>query len=663
MAISSILVKTFQLSTLAAAIALTGCGGGGNDTIAPKPSGGNGGTGGTGGTTPTNSVNSSVIQLLDANGNATNTISAAGATAKVKITDASGKGISGALVTFEGDGVTFGTTNGSVLTNADGEASISVKPTDATDTGSYQLTATAQYNGSTVTTPAYNFTLQAANTNISNMTLASTSLASGGSTNITLKTIDTTTNTAQNNVAVNFTATCGTFTSNSVTSSNQGNVTTTYKAIDANGNLCEGTQTIIATTASGSSQSVQVSVAAIQASSIVYTTSTPVQLGAKGSGSSSSGQIEFTVYANGVPAANQNVIISKNYAPSDFSFVSLGNTATQTVKSDSTGKVIVQLYPGALPGPVEIKAALANNTSVYALSKNVSVATGRATQNGFSISFSKNVLENEVDGDTAEITARLVDRQGNAVPDGTILSFNTEGGSITPTCSTVRGSCTVTLTTQNPRPAERRISIIAYLEGDKSYTDMNGDNQYTVGIDGLTRNIGDLFRDDNENGLYDAGEFIYRRGVTGATCATSTYRSPNIAGTCDNNLPATLRYEEVVGFADTTPTLEFISSSTTSFTFNMYGYSQRNISMPSGTKVSVEAADKTPNNNKTCNANLVAGNATVPALVDLSNGTVAPSEVYYRIALEGCTVGDQFKLIVTTPSPLVKTNTYTLNVG
>ena len=325
-------------------------------------------------------------------------------------------------------------------------------------------------------------------------------------------------------------------------------------------------------------------------------------MGASNSGSSSSGQIEFTVFANGRPAANQQVEISKLQVPTDFSFVTLNNQAPRTVTSDSQGRVVVNLYPGALPGPVEIKATLKSNTSIFALSKDVSVATGRATQNGVSISLSKNVLANSVDGDTAIITARLVDRVGNPVPDGTVMSFVSEGGRVTPSCATNKGVCTVEFSTQNPRPVDNRVAVIAYVEGDKDYIDKDGDNQFSAG-DIFTHNIGDFFRDDNENNNYDseAGEFVYRRGATGAVCAPSSNSQPNIADTCDNKLSAILRQQFILGLASDSPVYEGLPGSLnpnlgkTAITraFKMYGNSARTVSMPSGTTISVVAEDKT----------------------------------------------------------------------
>jgi hypothetical protein len=600
--------KLFQLTALTLSLALAGCGGGdGTDTIAPRPDLGVqqpsvSGEDGTG--LPVSAINVTSIILLDSNGNVTNTVTSAGATATVVVTDNDRNPIRNALVSFQAEGVVFGTSNSTVLTNEKGEAIISVKPLDSTNTGSYQLSATVSYNDLTKTTPGYNFSLQSIQVSITEFTLSSTNLESGGNTNITLKTKDFINDVYQNDVIVNFSTECGSFDSDSVISSNQGDVSTTYKAIDADGKLCEGSQTITATPANNTEQKQTrtVSIASVTASSVVYTTTEKVQLGASNSGSSSSGQIEFTVYANGRPAANQNIEISKVDTPPDFKFVTLNNQEPITVASDSQGKVVVNLYPGALPGPVEIKATLKSNTNIFALSKDVSVATGRATQNGVSISLSKNVLANSVDGDTTNITARLVDRVGNPVPDGTVVSFISEGGRVTPSCRTNIGICTVEFSTQNPRPVDNRVSVIAYVEGDKDYIDKDGDNQFSAG-DIFTHNIGDFFRDNNENNKYDseAGEFVYRRGATGTVCAPSSDSQPNISDTCNDKLPAILRQQFILGLASDSPVYEGLPGSlspnsgktTITRNFKMYGNSARTVSMASGTTISIVAEDKT----------------------------------------------------------------------
>lgn len=614
--------KLFQLTFLSCALALAGCGGGdGTDTIAPKPDlGVQPGVSGEDGTgIPVSGISVTPITLTDPNGNMTRTITSVGASATVIVTDGNKNPIRNALVSFQAEGVVFGTSNSTVLTNEKGEATISVKPLDSADTGSYQLSAIVKYNDLEETTAAYNFSLQSIQVLLTEFVLSSSNLDSGGNTNITLKTKDAINNVYQNDVTVNFSTSCGSFDSSSVVSSNQGDVTTTYKAIDGNGNLCAGPQTITATLANNSAnkQTKDIVIAGVEASSVVYTTTEKVQLGARNSGSSSSGQIEFTIYANGRPAANQQVEISKVQAPTDFSFVTLNNQTAKTVTSDSQGKVVVDLYPGALPGPVEIKATLKLNgslTNIFALSKDVSVATGRATQNGVSISLSKNVLANSVDGDIAIITVGLVDRVGNPVPDGTVVSFVSEGGRVTPNCVTTDGDCNVEYRTQNSRPVDNRVSVIAYVEGDKDYIDRDGDNQFSAG-DIFTHNIGDFFRDDNENNKYDSefGEFVYRRGAFGATCAPSSLNQPNIPtievggkiqSTCDNKLPAILRYQFILGLASDSPVPSGLPGSVVAnptndlntpkpVNFKVYGNSARTVSMPSGTTISVIAEDKT----------------------------------------------------------------------
>lgn len=649
---------TGKLSAIAISILLASCGGGGGGYYDKNNNGTDNGNGGT----TVEAVNISPITLLNADSVATNTITVSGATAKVKVTDASGKGISGALVTFQGTGVVFGTSNGAVLTNADGEASISVKPENSTDTGSYQLTATVSHKDSTATTTPYNYSLQAANITFENMVAANTSLDSGGSTIITLKTQDSVTKNNQNNITVNFSTSCGTFDNNAVVSSNQGDVAVTYKAIDINGKLCEGGQKIIATGSNVSvSKSVDIQIAAIAANSLVYTTVGKVNLVTRNSGSASSGRIEFTVYANGTPAANQDVNIELTKAPSDLSFVTDGNRIPKTVKSDASGKVNVNLYPGNLPGPVEIKATLASNTNIFVLSKEVAVASGRVTQNGLSLSVSKVALAGDGDGDISTITARMADRVGNPVPNGTVISFISEGGSITPNCATTNGVCSVNLTTQNPRPLDSRVSVLAFVEGDKEYVDVDNDNMYTIGIDKLTQNIGDFFLDDNENNQKDEGEFKYVRGASGATCIPSTIAQPNIEGTCNNQLDAVLRKQLRFAFSSETPTfvaLSGVNSSMTQalpgiFTFQMYGNGLKTVPMPSGTTISATAKDNT-DNNLACEAEVVGGALTVPGIMDLLLPGTFPQKdnkiVTYNVRSLKCAAGDEIRITVTTPN-------------
>ena len=678
--------KLFQLTFLTCALALAGCGGGdGTDIIAPAPDlGVQPGTGTDGGGIGSGDIGNvlkiSPMSLLDGNGNLTRVVSTAGATAKATVTDSKGNGVSGALVTFNGQGVKFGTTNGAVLTNAEGVATTSVVPLSPNDTSSYSLSATAKYEDMTATTAEYNYSLQSVNVTLVNFLTGENVLESGASTVVTLQTRDMITGQFQNDVTVNFSATCGSFEPTSIISANQGNVTSTYKAIDSNGNLCENKQTITAVTANNTSsdQSIEVNIKAIKASNIIYTTTESVILGAKNSGSSSSGQIEFTVYSNGVPAANQEVILDLIKSPIDFNFISQGNRNSGILKSNSSGKVAVNLYPGNIPGPVEIQATLKADQTISASAKNIAVATGRPTQKGITLALEKNVLaDNAID--TTGLSVYLTDRQGNFVPNGTVISFVAEGGTVTPNCATVGGNCSVIFTSQNPRPANGRVSVIAYLEGDKAYSDLNGDNVYTAGIDSLLDNIGNFFRDDNEDLKYDPGEFVYKRGALPqnakqASCAVSTLSQPNLPNfvlenmntptECDDALATVLRKQIIMGFANDTPTFYNYKIIPGAISFEMYGNNVRTVSMPSGTTLSLTAKDNT-DNNISCEPEINSGNVTVPKLVNLNrvDGTTnqnffeSSEDILYTVSTSGCASGDSIKLSVTTPAPTSKTTT------
>lgn len=509
---------------------------------------------------------------------------------------------------------------------------------------------------------------------LTNLSASNDSVSSGGSTNIKLKTQNSKTGLMQNGVTVNFTTSCGTFEPQASISSNQGDVFTTYSSIDSNGLLCEGSQSVTATTENSKvTKTIELTVAPTQVNSIVYT-SKPINLGIQKSGSASSGQVEFNIFSNGRPVANQDVIIELVRGPEDLSIVSLNNREAKTVRSDQSGKVLLDIFPGNKPGPVEIKATLSSNKNIFALSKEVAVSTGRVTQTGLSISISKNSLQNSKDGDTASITASMVDRVGNPVPDGTVISFVTEGGRITPNCATAQGSCSVTLTTQDPRPSDNRITVLAFAEGEKSYIDTDGDNQYTKNIDKLVSNIGDFFRDDNENNLYDSsfGEFIYRRGASGGSlCSPSTAKQPNIniPNTCDDNLDAVIREQIIFAFSSDDAFIENVKIGAGLFEFQVFGNQSSSVPMPSGTTIAVEAEDNTTtekqdgesaSTDKTCTVELETGNETVTSIFNLLTPStfINSTQAYYRYRLKDCLAGDRIKLKITAPNGTVTSKNY-----
>jgi hypothetical protein len=90
---------------------------------------------------------------------------------------------------------------------------------------------------------------------------------------------------------------------------------------------------------------------------------------------------------------------------------------------------------------------------------------------------------------------------------------------------------------------------MAYAEGLKEYIDVNGNNAYDAGIDTLV-DMGDAYRDDNENGQYDVGEFVIPKGGT-TVCAGAGGAAPARANTCTGSAiqATTVRQETVLLFA------------------------------------------------------------------------------------------------------------------
>ncbi|OAL75733.1 hypothetical protein AY606_13445 [Acinetobacter sp. SFB] len=650
-----------KLSTVALAVMLASCGGGGsegyyNQEGSSNNSGNNGNSNET--IESKNPVNIGEISLLDASNTTTYVVTPDGVMALVQVTDQTGKGIPNALVRFQGESIVLGTSNGAVLTDSNGYARISLNPSSNNLTGAYQLSATTEFNNNSAISKVLNFTIADRQTSIKNLNVSANNINSGGSLTVTLDTLDPVNNSIQDNVEINFNANCGTF-ENAVINSVNGKIATKYFAVSAGGVPCVGSDVIKASTKDGKSVStIGITVNALPPNAIVYS-SQETLLYTNTSGQSTSGYVEFTLKLDDKVIPNQNVDIEILRGPDDLNFVNKGNRNATTVPSDNNGIVRVYLYPGAKPGPVEIKASLASDSSIFAVSRGLSVGTGRVTQRGLSLSVSKNALDNTKDGDTAEIVARMVDRVGNPVPDGTAITFITEGGSIDTRCLTSAGSCVVTLSTQNPRPADNRVSVLAYVEGEKSFIDVDGTNVWNKAVTTLLHNIGSFYRDDDEDGMYDQGEYKYTREGGNQACQPKSaidfpvLRFPNIENTCDDKLDAVIREQLIFSFSPDTAKFrsEKATLDSSELSFEVFGNTQYSVPMPSGSTVKVEA-DDTTDNNKSCSSTLWFGNETVPAVFDLMSPTsfASSSQVYYSYRIKDCAVGDKFTITVVAPN-------------
>ena len=699
--------KLFQLTFLTCALALAGCGGGDGDTvdsIKPEIPGNPGqpgtGGGGNGSELPVGELNISESKLVDIDGNTINSVSLEGAYYEIKVTNSSGQPAANAKVTFaiDAEGIALSqTTSGATLTDSNGMARIFLKPTAPQVSGAYTITANAS-NDSNTAIANVNFLVQATTVSLSTLNVTNAQLVAGGQTALSMIASDTAGNPISG-ILVNLNANCGQLPIQ-VTSNENGVVEFVYKAINTDNTLCSGNVRISANSGS-STQTANLTIQAPEATSIVYT-SNDLTLGIQNSGSSATGEAEFTIYSNKTPLANAEVILSLEKSPLGLSFVQLGNRADQTLRTDANGRVSVNIYPGSTPGPVEIKATLASDSRINALSKGISIASSRVTQDGISLSFGTNALDWSLDGDETPVTARLVDRNGNKVPDGTVVNFTAEGGKVFPSsCTTSEGTCEVTFSTQNPRPGDGRVSLLAVVEGEKAYIDQNENNAWDKGIDILVHNIGDTFRDDNENGTFEIGEFTYPLTTqANGNCENNiaqfiqlkfptfdqirkdrfeqnyinNFVSPNKPMTCNSELDAVVRYEGIQLLTNgDNPEFTLLDknnvrlqdqkvsadSSRVYTRINSGGFYNLN-PMPSGTTISGSVTDKTDGpDSGSCKVEMIGGPAKVPGIVSTGNpgdntGTIN------TFALDGCEAGDFFKISVTSPKGTTTTATYTI---
>jgi len=453
------------------------------------------------------------------------------------------------------------------------------------------------------------------------------------------------------------TASCGTINGSSglagVTTNGSGVASANYSAIQTDGTPCSGSVTLGATSGSTSATPLTVTVAPPLASSVAFVSASLTSVYVTGSGAPTDSVLKFKVL-DSTGAASQNTLVTFT-VPTNPGGVVLSPTSGTT---DNSGLVTVKISSGTIPGPLKVRAAIASGA--YAESQNLTVASGPPSQRYLSVSVSTfNVEGQNTDGTNTTITVRAADRQGNPVQDGTVINFTANGGQIAPSCATSRvngiAQCSVIWQSQNPRPANGRVAVLAYAVGTKDYLDLNGNNTYDAG-DTLVQ-MGDPYRDDDESGSYVASNdrFFLSLGGTGI-CSGSGEPSPAIQNTCDTNLATIVRQQVIVlNSASQHAPLNPTVNGHVSFTFNLhslqslYAAPGNFIPMPAGTTVT--AAPIT--NTSTCKVNSVT-NSTIgnisPGVV--TNGVYPDLSTPHTVVLESCVATDLIKVTVTTPGGL-----------
>lgn len=229
--------------------------------------------------------------------------------------------------------------------------------------------------------------------------------------------------------------------------------------------------------ATSSSSGVTVTSPAVNSISFVSATPASISLkGAGGTGNTETSVISFIVKdVTGQPLAGQTIDFTLDTSVGGLSII-----PTSAV-SDSSGTVKTIVNAGVISTPVRV-AATVRSTAISVKSDQLTVSTGLPHQDGLSISSSpRNPEALDYDGAESTITAMLSDHFGNPVPDGTSVYFTTYGGSIEPAGTTSNGKTTVKWRSQNPKPADGIITILAYAIGEESFTDLNGNGLADIG--------------------------------------------------------------------------------------------------------------------------------------------------------------------------------------
>jgi len=369
-------------------------------------------------------------------------------------------------------------------------------------------------------------------------------LSAGGTLTATVNIVETTNaNSPYTTPAiVTFTSTCedsNLASLDSPVTTTNGEASSTYRAQG-----CSGTDKITASVDIGGTTytaKADVTVQPAAVGSIQFTSATPQIIalqGTGGSGLSETSTVVFTVFdESGAVVPNQKVDFTLS---TSVGGISLSQAEATT---NASGQVQTVVNSGAVNTSVRVTATVAT-TSITTQSVSLAVSTGIPDNNSFTVSAETlNPSAWDCNGLVVPISARVADHFNNPAPDGTAVAFQAEGGFIDGSCTTVGGDCTVNWTSNDPRPTNARVTILASVIGEEGFTDTNGNGRFDDGEpytdlpeawrdddESNTRDadvgkqIFEEFLDFNESGTYDPANGLYN----GTLCAASSTK-------CDPN--------------------------------------------------------------------------------------------------------------------------------
>ncbi|WP_331344700.1 hypothetical protein [Cellvibrio sp. UBA7661] len=362
--------------------------------------------------------------------------------------------------------------------------------------------------------------------------IGNATLSPGGSTTLTINVVSPTNTLVTNPVNVTFNSVCvasgeailknGDTTTNNVSTSN-GQATITYTA-----NGCVGNDEITASAVlAGSTKTARaiLNIAPDTIQTVSFIEADPTLVNLKGTGGKEVSNIRFRVLgATGAPMKGVDVDFSLS---TSVGGLSLTDTTTKT---DSAGYAKTTVQAGAVATTVRVTAK-ARGTEISTQSSQLIVSTGIPDQDSMSLSATElfPIGAWDYDGIESQLTIRMADAFNNPPPNGTAITFTTEGGAIESGCPAEAGACTVRWVSQAPRPTRNsannsperilcvdalgtrlndadynrcaleragRVTILATAIGNESFIDTNGNGYYDKGVD--------IFKSFNDGGNCDA---------------------------------------------------------------------------------------------------------------------------------------------------------------
>lgn len=499
-------IPVHWLAAAALASALAGCGGGGSSDAgcsvfgcASSGDGAASSASGTG-TVATSSAGTVVLSL------SSSTISASTpGTVTALVKNADGTPAAETLVTFAVTNSSAAVSPARVKTDAQGNASTTLTPASGAIGADY-VTASAEVGSSaTVLSTRAVFTVSSVTTQLTAIAASPASISAYGASVITATVTGAS---SSSPVTVTFSSTCaGSATPQAVLSPTTVTVTGTTASTTYQDKGCGATDRISAVINGTSAvQRTDLVVAAPVAQSLEFVSASPATICLAGSGCPVSSLVSFRVRnQNGDPVAGVQV----NFA---LDFPNVASLQQTSVPTNQNGVAEVSVTAKSVPSPLRVRGSvtLAGGGTLSTVSNVLAINSGLPTSRAVSFSADKyNVDGLEIDGTVSNIRVQLNDRFGNAVPDGTAVSFVAEGASVIPArCVTADGVCSVKFVSSNFRPADGRVTVVAYAQGEESFDDTDGNNLYTSGES--FNDIGKVFIDKNENGSLDSalGEYI-----------------------------------------------------------------------------------------------------------------------------------------------------------